>query len=172
MTSVMRFDQWQNTLGQNYGTVLQVATVNKTDTWSVATASPVDIPGLSITITPKFSSSKLLLVSHINFCAYTTTSAAFRFSRGGTSIGIGDAAGSRTRVTARGASSNAAWMDNVAMTYLDSPNTTSAITYTVQGMAHSSGWTLYINRSQSDGDTDQGDNARTISSFTIMEIAQ
>jgi phosphate-selective porin len=154
------------------GSIVQTISINKTDTWSAATATPIDIPGMSISITPKLSTSKILLMAHVNVCAHTTTSSALRFARNGTPVGIGDAAGSRVRVTARGSNSNSAWMDNVAMNFLDSPETSSQITYTVQGMPHSSGWTIYVNRSQSDGDTNQGDNGRTISTLTVMEIAQ
>lgn len=59
MTSTMRFDKWENSLGQSYGTVLQVVqnrvTVNKT------TTSTAEVMGNEVVITPKFSNSRILV---------------------------------------------------------------------------------------------------------------
>jgi hypothetical protein len=172
MPSIMRFDQWQNTLGQNYGTVLQVVTAVKTDTWSANSATPLDITGLSAVITPRFSTSRILLTAHVNASTTTTTTFGLRFTRNGSAVGIADAAGNRQRLTARGSNANVAWMDNVSMTFLDSPATTSPTTYVVQAMPHNVGWTVFVNRSAQDSDDTTGDNSRTISTLTLMEIAQ
>ena len=54
--------------------------------------------------------------------------------------------------------------------FLDSPNTTSATTYKLQGTAGSSyNATYYVNRSDSDTDADYA--ARVASSITVMEVA-
>lgn len=68
MASVMRFDQWQNTLGQNYGTVLQVVQVVDTNitTISGAAASFNTYSGLNVNVTPKLPNSKFLLTYQIN----------------------------------------------------------------------------------------------------------
>ena len=58
---------------------------------------------------------------------------------------------------------------NSSMTFLDSPSTTSAITYKVQGRLDANG-TLYINRPGVDANADYG--SRGISTLTVMEIAQ
>jgi len=59
-------------------------------------------------------------------------------------------------------------MQTVAMHHLDSPATTSSVTYKVQIQTQGSG-SVYINRITTD--TDASTNARAVSSFTVMEIA-
>ena len=43
------------------GGIIQVVSATKTDTFSATANQTVDITGLSVTITPKFSSSKILI---------------------------------------------------------------------------------------------------------------
>ena len=50
--------------------------------------------------------------------------------------------------------------------FLDSPSTTSSITYKIQGLTQ--GGTLWINRDENDPDST--DRSRTVSSITLMEI--
>jgi hypothetical protein len=62
MTSVLRFNQWQRSDGTNMGTVLQVIQTVKRDTWSSSSDSVSFYPvtGMTATITPRFSTSKVL----------------------------------------------------------------------------------------------------------------
>ena len=53
MTSTMRFDKWENSLGQPYGTVLQVVQGVKTDVFTANSSSFIDVTGLSASITPR-----------------------------------------------------------------------------------------------------------------------
>ncbi len=63
----------------------------------------------------------------------------------------------------------ATWeMMPVSIIYLDSPSSTSALTYKVQGRTAGSGNTLYLNRSALDSDSDS--YYRAGSSITLMEI--
>ena len=55
------------------------------------------------------------------------------------------------------------------MTFLDSPSSTSALTYKVQARVNSNP-TLYINRTGADANADY--SSRGISTLTVMEIAQ
>ena len=55
------------------------------------------------------------------------------------------------------------------MTFLDSPSSTSALTYKVQARVDANG-TMYINRPGNDANADYG--SRGISTLTVMEIAQ
>lgn len=71
MTSTMRFDQWQNSLGQSYGTILQVKyakaagpTSSNAGYFSTTSTSPVST-GFSVSITPKFATSQLLVMMDI-----------------------------------------------------------------------------------------------------------
>jgi hypothetical protein len=88
--------------------------------------------------------------------------------RNSTQLFQGDAAGSR-----RGATSviNTATQQQFYYggTFLDSPATTSAISYTIQVLS-SNGTTLCINRSARDTDLLAYDG-RSVSSVTVMEIA-
>ena len=59
------------------------------------------------------------------------------------------------------------WMMSGNMSFLDSPNSTSAITYKVQVQAQGAG-TAYINRTQTD--TNSLSFARGSSTITVMEI--
>jgi hypothetical protein len=60
MTSTMRFDKWENSLGQPYGTVLQVVTGSTEIPVTSTTATFIDT-GLTATITPKLINSRILV---------------------------------------------------------------------------------------------------------------
>lgn len=155
------------------GKILQVVSTTKTDTFTTTSATFVDITGLSASITPESTSSKIY-VAFETLCSANGGSNGIQFQllRDATAIGIGDAAGSRTRVTASfyggdGASGNA--MTTMAASLLDSPNTTSSTTYKVQARSTSSGQTTAINRNVSDGDA--ASSPRAISTITLIEVA-
>ena len=153
------------------GGILQVLSVTKTDTWTAATSVPINIPGLSVSITPKFIDSKIFLIAHVPATTNTSTSAVFRFSRNSLPVGVGDIAGNRQRVTSKISSGNTAWMNTASLTYLDSPNSIEEQVYTIQAMSHNSGYTIYVNRNLADGDSANGDESRSASTLTVMEIA-
>jgi len=152
------------------GSVLQVVSATKTDTFtSAVTATWTDITGISVAITPTSATSKIFLMCTVQGAIYRPGASAvmLRLVRDSTAIGIGDAASNRTRMTF-GASvvSN----DSVASTtvnYLDSPTTTSSTTYKVQFFQSAA--TIQINRTVTDADA--ADNGRCVSSITVMEIA-
>ena len=155
------------------GVVLQVVSTTITAGFTASGASMTDITGLSATITPKFSTSKILIILNMN-AAGTNGAAgvAFQLVRGSTNIAIGDANGSRQRVTggmAYIADPNA--YTSIGVNYLDSPATTSATTYKVQGVGTAASASFYINRSQNYGNTADYYNATSISTITLMEIA-
>ena len=61
-------------------------------------------------------------------------------------------------------------MGELSGMFLDSPATTSATTYKIQGTLGSTyNGTFYLNRTKNDSDNDYG--ARGVSSITVMEIA-
>ena len=43
------------------GSVLQVLSTTKTDTFSTTSVGPIDITGLSVAITPKYATSKIFI---------------------------------------------------------------------------------------------------------------
>jgi hypothetical protein len=169
MTSTMRFDRWQNSLGQPYGTVLQVVQVVKTDVFSTASLTMVDITGLAASITPRFASSKILVQLFIGTIDPSTDNMmAGDITRNGTAIGIADASGVIIR---------AGWNvgivagnkgQTVKYDFLDSPATISPITY--QARMRNFAGTGFINRMS--GETNSTNFSRTISTITLTEIAQ
>jgi hypothetical protein len=161
------------TLGANSGKgkVLQVVSVTKSDTFSTSSTSYVDITGLSTSITPSSTSNKILMNVSIGRAGMNNTiSGGFQFVRNSTAIGIGDTSSSRGRGTfAMGHIGNGSAHGYAsAMSFLDSPNTTSSTTYKCQVKAQTS--TFYINRSSADADSDNASNNRYISTLTLMEI--
>lgn len=148
--------------------VKQVVTTTKTDTFSTTSTSYVDITGLSVTITPADNTNKILLVASFGQIDTNGTTRFIRiqFLRDSTPIGVGDAASTRTqasivqRIEASNSSQSAAW------TYVDSPATTSAITYKAQMLINAS--TAYINRTGTDSDDPL--YSRGVCSLTAFEI--
>jgi hypothetical protein len=153
------------------GSVLQVVSTTKTDTFTTTSTSPVDITGLSVSITPSNSSNKILITGSVCYGQSTAIPylIGFLLVRNSTNICIADAAGSRGRLTfgAQGVYST----DNTVfapINFLDSPATTSATTYKIQVQAESP-QTVYINRGgESDGDV--AITGRFTSTITVMEI--
>jgi len=157
------------------GSVLQVAQGFKTDTFSTASTSLQDVSGLSVTLTPISSSSKFLIMLNMTY-VYTLFVGRVVLLRNSTEIGKADAAGSRPLdflyySNSTNASTDGQWVRD-SMNYLDSPATSSSITYKIQVSARtdSAGGTFYINRSYSDRNTTSYD-ARGVSSIVVMEIA-
>jgi hypothetical protein len=151
------------------GSVLQVVSTTKTDTFSVTGGLTTDITGMSVSITPKFSTSKIL-VQVVVYAQNSSESGSFlTLVRGSTAICIGDAAGSRSR-SSTGASYDTTGYKSSALVvnYLDSPATTSSTTYKCQIAANSTS-TTYVNRTAQDSDVAQ--IGRYASTITVMEIA-
>ena len=152
------------------GGIIQVLQATKTDTDSTSSTTFADI--LTVSITPKSNTSKFLLFGDlkIGYSSYTA-SVFWKFVRDSTDIFVGDADGSRTRCTwglEDGHNNSTIYqLDSTYGTFLDSPNTTSAITYKVQWAAKQA--TGYLNRTGNDGDS--AGYPRTASSLTVMEVS-
>jgi len=155
--------------GAGGGKVGQVVQTVKTDVFSTTSTSFVDVTGLTASITPSATSSKVLVT--VNLCvASKDNSISSILLRGSTQIALGDAASNRTR--AFGASAYEAHIgDGTQMPYntnfLDSPNSVSEQVYKIQGAAIG-GQTLYYGRGGAD--TDNAQHARTIQIITLTEI--
>jgi hypothetical protein len=153
------------------GSVLQVVSTTKTDTFTTTSTSFTDITGLSVSITPTSATSKILVM--YNFQASATSgeyTAGFRLMRDSTAICLGVAASNRFAATNynRSVSSVADQSWAMTMNFLDSPATTSATTYKVQAR-EGSGGTVAVGRTVSDSDSSV--IARFPSTITVMEIA-
>jgi hypothetical protein len=152
------------------GSVLQVVQVTKTDAFSTTSNSFVDITGLSASITPTSATSKILVLSTVSAAGNNATCGYYlKLLRGSTDIFIGDAAGSRTRVTGANINSDNNFFNTNGFTFLDSPATTSSTTYKFQIATSFGTNTIGVNRSVND--TDNATIGRGPSSIVLMEIA-
>ena len=157
------------------GSVLQTKSTTKTDTYSATLAAGAAsdlIPSLTATITPSSTSSKVLVTLVLN-AVFNTGSGQNMHTilfRDTTAIGIGDAAGSRSRVTSSTQNASNTTSNNLfTISFLDSPATTSAITYGVKvRLEYGASKVIYINRTEST--TDNVYFGRQISTITVQEI--
>ena len=151
-------------------TTSDVVSVTKTDIFTTSSGSFTDITGLSVTITPSSSSSKILILGS---CQYSSSGSGgsrqhIRLLRGSSAIAIGDAAGSRQRSTfASETSGGGGNMKSAALFHLDSPSTTSATTYKFQAAALD-GNSFQLNRSVAD--TNSSNYQRVASFITVIEV--
>lgn len=157
---------WQ-TVGIGSGKVLQVVSTAKTSTFTTTSSSFTAITGLSVSITPSASSSKVLIMIHVN--GANASGAGFvEILRGATPICIGDANGANIRSTSGTGQGAAQQTTTASMIYLDSPATTSATTYSVSATVGGGGGTFYINESSSTTGSGYASYASTI---TVWEIS-
>ena len=148
------------------GSVLQVVSANLTTLVTGSSDTWTNI--LSASITPTNSANKILVM-------YSTNSATFpnetvtRLLRGATTLPTysgGDVSYVGMTMGSQSAT-NYGWSgQNFSMQFLDSPATTSATTYTLQG--YQNGASLVFNRS---GGTSSGDSQGGITTLTLMEVA-
>ena len=162
------------------GKLLQVQTSQVTSHTACTPDSQLvfkDIP-LSKAITPSASSSKIL-VSFTLFGEHTNNSKDhyFRIKRaisgGSTTFITGADQGNRTGTLFIGAMGNTSTGGStptqITMSdYVDSPSTTSAITYTVQHTSHGAG-TFHLNRSEDTNNQDAFEDG--ISWITLKEVS-
>ena len=153
------------------GAVLQVVSTTKTDTFTTTSTSFTDITGLSVSITPSSATSKILVFSNVNGSQqYTVNRTSLRLLRNSTTIDAGTAVGSRQAAFGGfGTPDSTVPSGTVSGNYLDSPATTSSVTYKMQVAVTAGSGTAYINRTQSD--TDEVGQIRMPSTITVMEIA-
>ena len=172
--STLKVDNIQTSSGTTYNFIKQVKGASFTDTMTLTTDQRTDVTNLSIDITPSSTSSKMLIMASV---CYGSTDANVYGSgylmRDSTDIGVGTTAtGNRQNVSfplnMSGAGYEANKLYQHSITFLDSPNTTSQITYKVQ-VRHDINGTMYINRSGSDSISDYAH--RGISTLNIMEVA-
>tara|TARA_B100000575_G_scaffold247605_1_gene213132 strand:- start:191 stop:718 length:528 start_codon:yes stop_codon:yes gene_type:complete len=158
------------------GKVLQLVSTNKTDKTNSADfdASFENVTGLTVNITPSSTSSKIYVIAtlQVSVHAYHLT---FRIARGGSTIVEPSAAGNRmlgmAHIYGHSSYNDHYNIESKVMQVLDSPSSTSEITYSVQGRnAYNPNTTgLVVNSTNNDGDASY--NSRVISTITAMEIA-
>ncbi len=154
------------------GGIIQVVSASSTAAWSQTTSGTTiyDVTGLSVSITPTSTSSKVFIMSMVNF--YCSSTGGLILLRRNTSdtIFLGDASGSRGRGTAHPYVGNDAYTIAVPIMFMDSPASTSAQTYKISVQeADSGGSDIFINNPGSTNDT--ANRVRTCSSITAMEVS-
>ena len=155
------------------GSVLQVKQAYKTDIFSSSASGFVDVTGLSVTITPSSTSSKLLITSAISGFSQGGHGGVWVLRDGSTAIGLADSATSRSLSSFSGhlytgdASGTAQMLYNAVANYLYSPSTTSAVTLKVS--TNNAGGLVKVNYQETD--TNSNDHTRAVSHITVMEIA-
>ena len=105
--------------------------------------SYTQVPGLSVNITPSSTSSKILLMCTYNIGGSSSTQAYSALFRDSTQIALGDANGSRNRASTQQIENQTNEITSSGITFLDSPNTTSQITYGIREKTQGTS-TLYI----------------------------
>ena len=150
------------------GGVIQVKHALKTDAFSTSSTSFVDITGLSVTLTPKFSTSKFLVTYHVTVGHNTQTQNTVQLVRqvSGSDTVINPVAYNQGTSIQFFGSSNAGW-DRGVMAYqiIDSPGTASAVNYRLRTYIYSSSVIQYINRCHNSS------NNTGTSVLTVMEVS-
>lgn len=155
--------------------VLQVKQDILRDTWSSSTSSTAfeDTP-LSVTITPQSTSSKILITGMINLSGGSADHVDFKVVRNGSDILLSTDSGISNRTASHihyfiGANDDVYQIQTAPLNLLDEPNSTSALTYTLQaGTPYLAAYQVFLNRVSTD--TDSSFNAYTVSTLTAMEI--
>ena len=128
-----------------------------------------DIPNITVTATPTSTSSKFLVMVRLSCSSAANDQIQFRLIRNGSSVGNGANSGNRRGAFSSIINDNSSTeLNEVTHTYLDSPNTTGAVTYKVQARGAVNFCDLYMNRNVSDSNSSQ--NPRTISTITVIEV--
>ena len=153
------------------GGIIQIKSATKTDRQLSNSSSYVDVTGMSVTITPTRSDSKIFIMINVHVGGDQASYHAYRVLRDSTVVTQGThATGSRTNVSFGGRIDQD--YDNYMMSFnfLDSPSTTSATTYKLQvsDAFDSSNRNIVIN-----GTGDDANDSYTLcgtSTITVMEV--
>ena len=159
------------TLSQNPGMITQVVQAVKTDIWSHDTDTYTNVTGLTVDITPSSTSNKILVLGVIHTGNEANDMTKIRIARDGTGIFVGDTLSNTV-------SGLCQWYEHhmdqystvpTVAVYLDSPNSTSSLTYSWQIRNQSGSNTVNVNETGHGGDSTQ--KFAAASSLIVMEVA-
>lgn len=143
--------------------VLQVVQAQRSSIFIVSAAVQTDLTGLSLSITPTSTSSKILVVTSLQgVTAGGPANSRARFMLVNGSNGLISVI-SDTWLPNWTSSSSYVWTPSVSHTFLDSPNTTSALTYKLRAYTQTSDGFAINNY--------QDSNYTPTSTITAIEIA-
>ena len=155
------------------GGIIQVKQTVLDTVFTSNSTSYTDVTGMSVVITPQRNDSKILVMVNLR-CSMNQSDrwSSYILLRDSQILFDGTAAGSRTQCSIWhlpfvGTGSGNTFGDK-NITFLDSPASTSALTYKLQVKVQS-GATSYVNRSGNDANADYA--PRTSSSITVMEVS-
>ena len=161
------------------GTALQTVATTYTGRFITNSQSYVEVTGLTTSITPSSSSSKVLVKVNVTFSAFGHGGFKVYRSQSGTNtlLAVGDANTSQTnqerevvhfyRTTGNSTTYDS---ESAAVTILDTPSTTSAVSYKLfVGVPHSNTYYATINYQYSEGN--YAYSSTTISTMSLIEIA-
>ncbi len=156
------------------GGIVKQVVQNHVDTassQSLSAATITNVSNLSASITPTSSSSKILVAVRWNGECTATQDLSFGLKRGTTDVGYATAYSSAPRCIATPSIgyhlNDDSTQENAYFEYIDSPSTSSSVTYNVTAR-HESGVTMYNNRTVTDGGGTG--NPRATSSITLTEL--
>jgi len=154
------------------GTILQVVSTTKTDTFSESVTSQASaaITGLTASITPRSTNSKVLVMVSCSVAQANDLLPSIVLKRDSTIIGVGDAEGVRSQVTSSAFIGGTSGVGPLNMVFLDSPSLASSISYGVD-VFNNSGSTRTITVNRTILDSNVAFQVRTISTITVMEVA-
>ena len=155
------------------GMILQVVSTTKTDSFSAGTSTFAEVTGLSASITPSSVSNKIYIVV-TGTAGHTSTSRPgyTTIAKDGSPIYIGDQYSTFTNWVRAGSAMSVSsdnFGDQIAMSYLDSPATTSSITYSVQARVGDGTGAMTIGRTG--GVSNDANRFTAPSTITLMEVA-
>jgi hypothetical protein len=151
------------------GSVIQVVSTNYTTRTVISqTTSVIDITGMSVTITPSSASNKILVLLNLAFNSPEGQNIISFLNRNGTLIAQSTSSGAIQSFFGMATANDGNYrMWSASGNFLDSPATTSAVTYKLQSRAASGTSTLYLNGTG----RNSADDALGSSTITVMEIA-
>jgi hypothetical protein len=136
----------------------RVVSTTKVTGFTTNSTSMVDVTDLSATITPRLANSKILVMAQVaTSCSSTSGEVFLNLVRGSTNINLGS-------YTHYSFINQTFFTWQVPIMFLDSPATTSAVTYKIQVASNSSGNTVNISRNA-------GSGILVPSSITLIEVA-
>ena len=160
------------------GGIVQVQSTTLTTFVNVTIASGAnttfyDVSGLSVNITPKFSTSKILVMVQMNIGSdQATQRIGVRLRRDSTTIGASTETGNSNNVGSITSLElhRVYQSQSVNFHFLDSPSTTSQVTYKPQVAQENSGGSsmVYINRVDGNNNNSYYNGSSTI---TVMEVS-
>jgi hypothetical protein len=174
--STIKTNAIQTTAGKpilnSTGSILQVVQVVKTNSFVTASTTYVDVTGLSASITPSSTSSKILVLLNGVAGMSGSISGFIQLVRGSTALLVGDTTAGYTSSSGPnfyGGSGDGNNNETFSIVYLDSPATTSSTTYKAQVYAPQGG-NLVVNGLGSEI-SGQVYSSKSASSITLLEVS-